>query len=59
MPDVVMEEYHEDQDEELQCSCPAECVNANALESIGCLTVIGGISYSIYQKLDLGADLSK
>ena len=54
-----MESDHDDQDDELQCSCPAECYNANAVESIGCLAVIGGISYSIHQKLDLGADLSK
>ena len=43
----------------MQCSCPSNIADADTLENLFCLSVIGVTSYSIYTKLDLGAQISK
>ena len=43
----------------MQCSCPSNVADANTLENLFCISVLGVTSYSIYTKLDLGAQISK
>jgi hypothetical protein len=50
-----LQDEHPEQDEEMQCSCPSNIADANTLENLFCLSMIGITSYSIYTKLDLGA----
>lgn len=54
-----LNDEHPEQDEEMQCSCPSNIADANTLENLFCLSMIGITSYSIYTKLDLGAQISK
>ena len=57
--DDFSQDENPEQDEEMQCSCPAELTSATTLENLLCVAVIGFTSYSIYNKLDLGAQISK